>query len=53
MGRIKKDAWTPVTANLSFDEQWGKNFSPDKAIYGIQFWSNSAKVLYISDLTVK
>lgn len=53
VGRVRKDAWTPVAVNLSFDEQWGKNFSPDKAIYCIQFWSNSSKVLYISDLGLK
>jgi len=53
VGRVKKLAWTTVTANLSFDEQWGKNFSPEKAIYCLQFWSNSAKALYIRGLTLK
>ncbi len=53
VGRVKKLAWTTVTANLAFDEQWGKNFSPDKAIYCLQFWSNSTKALYISGLTLK
>jgi endoglucanase len=53
VGRVQKTAWTAVAANLSFDEQWGKNFSPDKDIYSIQFWSNSTKVLYISDVTLK
>jgi len=53
VGRIQKSNWTPITANLSFDEQWGKNFAPDKEVYSIQFWSNSSKVLYIADLTLK
>jgi endoglucanase len=53
VGRVQKNAWTPVAVNLSFDEQWGKNFSPDKDIYCIQFWSNSTKALYISDVILK
>jgi endoglucanase len=53
VGRVSKTAWTPVQANLSLDEQWGRNFSPDKEIYCIQFWSNQTQVLYITDLAIE
>jgi hypothetical protein len=53
VGRISDMAWTSVSANLAFDEQWGKNFSQDKEIYCIQFWTGAGSVIYIADLAIK
>jgi hypothetical protein len=53
VGRISDMAWTSVTANLAFDEQWGKNFTSDKEIHCIQFWSSAGSAIYIADLAIK
>jgi hypothetical protein len=53
VGRISDMEWTSVSANLGFDEQWGKNFSPDKELYCIQFWSGAGSTIYIADLALK
>lgn len=52
IGRISAKEWVPVTVNLSYEEQWGKNFSPDRDVYCLQFWTNQGKALYISDLAL-
>lgn len=48
-----KDKWTTVSVDLKSDEQWGKSYSPDRELFGIQFWSDKARTLYISGLTLK
>lgn len=53
LGRILKDEWVTVKADLVKDEQWGNNFSEDKTLYCLQFWTNQSKYIYISDLALK
>jgi len=47
---IAADAWTDVTANLLTDEQWGNNYSADKKIIAVQFWSGDKGPLYLKGL---
>ena len=53
VGRISNKEWVPIQANLAFDEQWGKNFTAEKELYCVQFWTNQAKAIYVSDLALK
>lgn len=53
VSRIAVEEWVDVEADLVKDEKWAKNFGTDKELYCIQFWSNSGKELFISDLALK
>lgn len=50
---VKKDEWSTWTFDLKNDEAWGKNFSPDKKIIGIQFWSNMTPSIYLKDVSLE
>ena len=50
---VKKDEWSTWTFDLKWDEVWNKNFSPDKKIIGIQFWSNATSVIYLKDIELQ
>ncbi len=53
VSRISAKEWVSVEADLVKNEVWGKNFSGDKVLYCIQFWTNQAKKIYITDLSIK
>lgn len=47
---ITPDGWTEVEIDLTADELWAKNFTPDKMIYCLQFWAGAQKYIYVTDL---
>ena len=53
VSRISPTEWVSVNADLVKNEVWGKNFSADKVLFCIQFWTNQAKKIYITDLSLK
>jgi hypothetical protein len=53
VSRISPREWTSVEADLVKNEVWGNNFSEDKVLFCIQFWTNQAKKIYIAGLALK
>jgi hypothetical protein len=49
---VSSTQWTTVEQNLATDEVWGKNFSEDRTLFCLQFWTNQPKSLYIADLAL-
>lgn len=50
---VKTDEWSTWTFDLKWDEVWNKNFSPDKKIIGIQFWTNLSPQIYLKDVELQ
>lgn len=47
---ITDKEWTDAQIDLTADELWGNNFTPDKKIYCLQFWAGGQKYIYVTDL---
>lgn len=49
LGNAKKSEWSEIIKKSSQAESWGKPWLSSKKIKAVQFWTNSAKEVYIKD----
>lgn len=49
LGNSKKSEWSEITKKKTQAESWGKPWLSSKKIRAIQFWTNSAKEVYVKD----